>query len=67
MKVRRLGGSYGGKGGPALHSCCVVAVCANKLNRPVKLVMDLKSTMETYGKRAPYLLKYKVNFLSLFE
>ena len=61
IKVRRLGGSYGGKAGPGIHSCCVAAICANKLNRPVKLVMDLKSTMETYGKRAPYLLKYKVN------
>ena len=44
----------------AVHGCCVAAICANKLNCPVKLVMDLKTTMETYGKRAPYISKWKV-------
>ena len=59
-KVRRLGGSYGGKLSAAVHACAIIAVCANKLNRPVKFVMDMKSNMETYGKRCPYLIKWKV-------
>ena len=60
FKVRRLGGSYGGKTGPSVHACAVIAICANKLNRPVKIVQDMKSGMETYGKRAPYIIKWKV-------
>ena len=61
LKVRRLGGAYGGKFSHSIHACPVSAICANKLNRPVKFVMDMKANMETYGKRSPYLVKWKVN------
>lgn len=60
LKIRRLGGAYGGKFSHSIHACAVSAICANKLNRPVKFVMDMKANMETYGKRSPYLVKWKV-------
>ena len=37
------------------------AVAATKLNRPVRLSMDLRSNMEMLGKRLPYLTKYKAS------
>ncbi len=30
-----------------------------KMNRPVRLVLDLQSNMEVLGKRHPFLIKYK--------
>ena len=62
-QVRRLGGAYGGKFSHAIHANAVIAVCANKFNRPVKMAMEMKTNMETYGKRCPYLVKWKVSVL----
>ena len=59
MRVRRLGGAFGGKiSGPNLPAAAA-AVAAVKTNRPVRLSMDLTSNMEMLGKRLPYLAKYK--------
>ncbi len=33
------------------------ALAADKLDRPVRVVMDLKSNMAMMGKRLPYLIK----------
>ena len=46
-----------------LYPCghyCLCAVCANKLNRPVKMVVAMQTNMETFGKRCPYYIKWKV-------
>ena len=39
------------------------ALGAFKLNRPVRLVLDMKTNMELIGKRYPYLIKYNVSDL----
>ncbi len=61
MKVRRLGGAYGGKIDNSNLGALACAVAAQKLRRPVRLVMDIKSQMEALGKRLPYLTKYRVS------
>lgn len=60
MKVRRLGGAYGGKIEKCNLSAAACAVAANKLNVPVRIVLDIKTNMEMLGKRLPYYAKYKV-------
>ena len=61
MTVRRLGGAFGGKISQANIPATACAVAANKLNRPVRLRMDLRTNMELLGKRLPYLVRYKAS------
>ena len=37
------------------------AVAANKLNKPVRMVLDIETNMKLMGKRLPYLCQYKVS------
>ena len=37
------------------------ALAAVKLNRPVRIVLDLEANMEMYGGRLPYLVQYKAS------
>lgn len=60
FQVRRLGGAYGGKIEKCNLSAAACAVAANKLNVPVRIVLDIKTNMEMLGKRLPYYAKYKV-------
>ncbi len=60
MKVRRLGGGYGGKIENPLRAAAAAAIAASRLRRPVRIVMDLKQQMESVGKRLPYMAKYRV-------
>ena len=61
MSVRRLGGGYGGKLSYASPVAASAAVAAVKLNRPVRIVLDVETNMEMYGGRLPYLIEYKVS------
>ncbi|KAL3680391.1 hypothetical protein R1sor_023347 [Riccia sorocarpa] len=58
--VKRVGGAFGAK----LNRCAPIAMAcsyaADKLQKPVRLVLDLKTNMQTVGARSPYLCKYKV-------
>eukprot|EP00058_Branchiostoma_floridae_P000040 XP_002585528.1 hypothetical protein BRAFLDRAFT_89258 [Branchiostoma floridae] len=60
VSVKRVGGGFGGKLSRSCVAASACAVAAQVLNRPVCLSMSLKTNMETIGKRAPYLGKYKV-------
>ena len=55
-----MGGAYGGKAVPNQLVACAIAVAANKVNKPVRLVIDLQTNMEMFGKRDAYLGQYKV-------
>nr|XP_014274699.1 xanthine dehydrogenase-like isoform X2 [Halyomorpha halys] len=60
LYVKRLGGAFGGK---VTRSAMVASACclaAHKLTRPVKLVVDLETTMKAIGKRCFYLATYEV-------
>ncbi|XP_055857003.1 uncharacterized protein LOC129919921 [Episyrphus balteatus] len=51
LKVRRLGGGYGGKISRGNFIACAAALAASKLNRPVRLVQTIESMMGSLGKR----------------
>ena len=59
VEVRRLGGSYGGKCTPSWFIACATAVACRKVNKPVRLVLDLKSNMSFIGMREQYFAQYK--------
>jgi xanthine dehydrogenase molybdopterin-binding subunit B len=61
-QVRRLGGGYGGKSTPSQLLAAAAAIAANKVHRPVRVVLDMRTNMEMFGKRLPYLGTYKVRF-----
>ena len=54
-----IGGAYGGKARITGHVAAAAAVAAHKLNKSVRLVMDIQSNMEILGKRHPYYCKYR--------
>ena len=58
--MRRLGGGYGGKLSYATPVAAGAALAAIKLNKPVRIVLDVEANMEMFGGRLPYLVEYKV-------
>ena len=62
-----MGGAYGGKAVSNQLVSCAVAVAANKINRPVRLVIDLQTNMEMFGKRDAYLGRFKVVQITLMN
>ena len=60
IEVRRLGGGYGGKCTPSFFIAAATAVACRKVNKPVRMVMDLKSIMSFIGMREEYYAQYKV-------
>lgn len=58
--VRRVGGGFGGKQSrpPQLATACAVA--AQKLKRPVRLVLSLPANLEAMGKRFAQRHDYEV-------
>ena len=59
IHTRRVGGAYGGKARIAGHIAAAAAIAANKIKRPVRLVMDIESNMAVLGKRHAHLIQYK--------
>eukprot|EP01094_Clydonella_sp_ATCC50884_P029191 TRINITY_DN9057_c0_g1_i2.p1 TRINITY_DN9057_c0_g1~~TRINITY_DN9057_c0_g1_i2.p1 ORF type:complete len:1174 (+),score=239.67 TRINITY_DN9057_c0_g1_i2:1007-4528(+) len=60
--VRRIGGGFGGKESRGLCLASMAAVAAAKVGRPVRLVLDRQTDMETSGKRHSFLGNYRVGF-----
>ncbi|XP_054263493.1 uncharacterized protein LOC128986901 isoform X2 [Macrosteles quadrilineatus] len=60
MKLRRVGGGYGGKLTRGNVVGCVVSLAAHLLNRPVRMVTKLETVMEAIGKRYPCYFDYEV-------
>ncbi|ODM88520.1 putative aldehyde oxidase-like protein, partial [Orchesella cincta] len=60
VHVRRLGGAFGAKITKANHVAAACAVAAHVTQKPVRVVLDLETNMQAFGKRLPYLFKYKV-------
>lgn len=59
--VRRIGGGYGGKISRQNVVVAATAVAARKLQRPVRVVLDLNTHMSLAGWREPYYSKYEVS------
>nr|XP_046237719.1 xanthine dehydrogenase/oxidase isoform X2 [Scatophagus argus] len=64
VRVKRMGGGFGGKESRTTILTTVVAVAANKLKRPVRCMLDRDEDMLVTGGRHPFYGKYKVGFLN---
>jgi len=64
VDVLRLGGAFGGKEDQATHWAAMSALAANKLGRPVKLVLNRMDDIRMTGKRHPYSSDYKIGLTS---
>jgi xanthine dehydrogenase large subunit len=62
VEVRRMGGGFGGKETQSNLFACVAALCARKLNRPVKLRPNRDDDMVITGKRHDFIVDYEIGF-----
>ena len=56
-----MGGSFGGKLKAPIALTCMAAIGATKHGRPVRIVCDMHTNMNCFGKRLPYYAKYTVS------
>ncbi|XP_061745952.1 xanthine dehydrogenase/oxidase isoform X2 [Nerophis ophidion] len=64
VRVKRMGGGFGGKESRSTILSTVVAVAAHKMQRPVRCMLDRDEDMLITGGRHPFYGKYKVGFLN---
>ncbi len=62
VKVRRMGGAFGGKETQMNLFCAVAAIAAKRWNRAVKLRPDRDDDMTATGKRHDFLIDYDVGY-----
>ncbi|NYT84551.1 xanthine dehydrogenase molybdopterin binding subunit [Pollutimonas harenae] len=62
VECRRMGGGFGGKESQSALFACVAALCATRLNRPVKLRLDRDDDFMITGKRHGFHYDYDVGF-----
>ncbi|CAI5770855.1 dehydrogenase oxidase [Podarcis lilfordi] len=62
VRVKRMGGGFGGKETRNTILSTVVAVAADKTGRPVRCMLDRDEDMLISGGRHPFLGQYKVGF-----
>ena len=62
VEMRRMGGGFGGKESQSALFCCVAALGASKLKRPVKLRLDRDDDMMISGKRHGFHYDYAVGY-----
>jgi len=62
VEMRRMGGGFGGKESQSALFCCVAALGAHKLGRPVKLRLDRDDDMLITGKRHCFFYRYEAGY-----
>jgi xanthine dehydrogenase/oxidase len=62
VKVKRIGGAFGGKEVLTVAMAAAAAVAARELNRPVRMLLTRKQDMSISGQRHPFLFRYKAGF-----
>ncbi|KAG6040589.1 hypothetical protein E4U41_007782, partial [Claviceps citrina] len=60
VRVKRLGGGFGGKESRSVLLSSAVALAAHKTGRPVRCMLTREEDMVTMGQRHPFLAHYKV-------
>ncbi len=60
--VKRMGGAFGGKESQAAPFAAFVALVAQKLKRPARIILTKDDDMIMTGKRNPFENKYRVGF-----
>ncbi|XP_077292706.1 xanthine dehydrogenase-like isoform X2 [Arctopsyche grandis] len=60
MRVKRVGGGFGGKESRSMLLVVPVALAAHKLQQPVRCMLDRDEDMIMTGNRHPFYFKYKI-------
>lgn len=60
MKVRRVGGGFGGKISRNVQTATACALVAKKLDRPCRFILPIQTNMASAGKRLPCQCEYEV-------
>lgn len=61
-RVKRVGGSFGGKGSRNMLIALPAALAAHRMGRPIRCMLDRHEDMMITGTRHPFKHKYKVSF-----
>ncbi|KAL0936321.1 xanthine dehydrogenase [Colletotrichum truncatum] len=64
MRVRRMGGAYGGKESRSTPIAMYIALAARKSNRPVRMMLNRDEDMSISGQRHPFQSRWKVGVKS---
>ncbi|KAF2354200.1 Aldehyde oxidase/xanthine dehydrogenase molybdopterin binding [Trinorchestia longiramus] len=62
MSLRRIGGGFGGKITRGNLVACATAVAVRKIQKPVRVTLDLQTNMKVVGWREPYYASYEAGF-----
>ncbi|KAF2368641.1 Xanthine dehydrogenase small subunit [Trinorchestia longiramus] len=62
VRVKRLGGGFGGKETRSILASAPAAVAANVTGRPVRVVLERAEDMLMTGTRHPFFAKWRVSF-----
>ncbi|GAM28786.1 hypothetical protein SAMD00019534_119620 [Acytostelium subglobosum LB1] len=62
VKVKRLGGGFGGKETRNIFSTCICALAAQKLRKPCRIMLDRDTDMVITGFRHPFIGRYRLGF-----
>lgn len=60
VRVKRLGGGFGGKESRSIQLSSILALAAQKTRRPVRAMLTREEDMVTSGQRHPFMGKWKV-------
>ncbi|KAJ8719483.1 hypothetical protein PYW08_011658 [Mythimna loreyi] len=60
VKVRRVGGGFGGKISRNVQVSTACSIVAKKLNRPCRFILPIQTNMSIAGKRLPCQCEYEV-------
>lgn len=67
VKVRRVGGAFGGKISRNAQAATACALVAKKLNVPCRFILPMQTNMSMIGKRLPSQCEYEVNTLRIIS
>ncbi|PNS20987.1 Xanthine dehydrogenase [Sphaceloma murrayae] len=60
VRVKRLGGGFGGKETRSIQLAGICALAAQKTKRPVRCMLNRDDDIQTSGQRHPFLARWKV-------